>query len=62
MQAGGMTYRMTSAEVEHLLSDDGADDVIEALPNRITLETPSGSRYSIVPATLGGGPAFMIVR
>ncbi len=61
--ATGTTYRVTSDEVRNLLAEY---PVIRATRNRLVLPghntTRASERVSIVPATRGGGPAFVITR
>ena len=61
--ATGTTYPLTSVEVQRLLDEYPA---VTATRNRVVLQghnTPKASERTILrPATLGGGPAFIITR
>ena len=61
--ASGHTYPLTSEEAQRLLDEYPA---VRATKNRVVLPGHNTSRATersiIRPATIGGGPAFIIVR
>lgn len=61
--SSGHTYPLTSAEAQRLLDEYPA---VRATRNRVVLpghNTSQASERSIIrPATVGGGPAFIITR
>jgi len=55
----GMSYPLTSDEAQRLLDEYPA---IRATRNRVLLQGHGTTRTTITPATLGGGPAFLVTR
>lgn len=57
----GHCYPLTSEEVQRILD---REDIISATRNRVVLFATNSrkSRCTIAPATLGGGPAFIVER
>lgn len=59
--SGGMSFLLTSDEAQRLI--DASAPVPELCSVRTaTLSDGHGGRYTVVPATLGGGDAFSIDR
>lgn len=62
------TLTFTATDTAYPLTRDDADRLIAAYPvvkatcNRVTLRADDGHHCIISPATLGGGPAFIVNR
>jgi hypothetical protein len=57
----GPTFLLSATEAQRLI--DSADEglaITNAAPNRVRLASSDGTRSSLIPATLGGGPAFEV--
>lgn len=55
--ASDHTYPVTSGEAQRLID---TFHVLRALPYRVVLQGDHGERSTLRPATIGGGPAFLI--
>jgi hypothetical protein len=55
----GHSYPMTADETQRLLDNYPA---LLATKHRVVLRADDGTRGTLRPATLGGGPAFTITR
>ncbi len=53
-------FRFSSAEAQACI--DGAAGIVSATPNRVQFKVAGATDGVLVPATLGGGPAFNITR
>lgn len=55
----GHSYPLTSDEAQRLVDNYPA---VRATRNRVTLRADDGQHTTLLPATVGGGPAFTITR
>jgi len=55
----GQTFPLTSDEAQRIV--DGAT-AVHVAAHRVVLRDADGHRMTLRPATLGGGPAFLVTR
>ena len=58
-RATGASYPLGSEEVQRLLD---SYPVVTATKNRVILRGDDGREAAVRPATLGGGPAFLVEK
>lgn len=59
---GTATFPMTSTDAQRLIDGLTPEYAVTMTPNSLTFTNSAGFEYRILPATLGGGPAFEVTQ